>query len=102
VQSARRGPALCRCQVSCHKREPGLHRLDAPLEQRQVGRRPYLSGVGFFESKQTSKEERGNRKEEDVSFWYDTRKSHSIGGMRCLIGTNYPSGNRPCQRTCRI
>src|SRR5438132_731053 len=39
LRSARRGPALCRCQISCRKCEAGLYRLDAPLEQRPVGRR---------------------------------------------------------------
>src|SRR5215472_13238237 len=38
--SACRGPVLCCREVSCRKREPGLYCLDAPLELRQVGRRP--------------------------------------------------------------
>jgi hypothetical protein len=44
----------------------------AAIPRRATARVPtplYLSGVGFFESKRTSKEERGNRRGEDVSFW---------------------------------
>jgi hypothetical protein len=56
----------------------------------------------FLESRQTSKEKRGNRRGEDVSCLYDTRKSRCIGGIRCLIANKYPSRNRRCQAVCRM